>query len=43
MDLQSKFIEIKEKELERYRYKVSEEELQRMEHLTDRILKKIRM
>jgi glutamyl-tRNA reductase len=41
VDLQSKFIEIKEKELERYRYKVSEEELQRMEHLTDRILKKI--
>jgi glutamyl-tRNA reductase len=41
VDLQSKFIEIKEKELERYRYKVSEEELKRMEHLTDRILKKI--
>jgi glutamyl-tRNA reductase len=41
VDLQSKFIEIKEKELERYRYKVSEEELRRMEHLTDRILKKI--
>ena len=41
VDLQSKFIEIKEKELERYRYKVSEEELLRMEHLTDRILKKI--
>ena len=36
-----KFIEIKEKEIERYRYKVSEEELARMEHLTDRILKKI--
>jgi len=41
VDLQSKFIEIKEKELERYRYKVSEDELARMEHLTDRILKKI--
>lgn len=41
VDLQSKFIEIKEKELERYRYKVSPEELRRMEHLTDRILKKI--
>ncbi|ABB24285.1 glutamyl-tRNA reductase [Pelodictyon luteolum] len=41
VDLQSKFIEIKEKELERYRYKVSEEELRRMEHLTDRIMKKI--
>jgi len=41
VDLQSKFLEIKEKELERYRYKVSEEELRRMEHLTDRILKKI--
>ncbi len=41
VDLQSKFIEIKEKEIERYRYKVSEEELARMEHLTDRILKKI--
>ena len=41
VDLQSKFIEIKEKELERYRHKVSAEELKRMEHLTDRILKKI--
>ncbi|TCD48596.1 glutamyl-tRNA reductase [Chlorobium sp. N1] len=41
VDLQSKFIEIKEKELERYRHKVSEEELRRMEHLTDRIMKKI--
>ena len=41
VDLQSKFIEIKEKELERFRYKVSGEELKRMERLTDRILKKI--
>lgn len=41
VDLQSKFIEIKEKEIERYRHKVSEEELRRMEHLTDRIMKKI--
>ena len=41
VDLQSKFIEIKDIEIERYRYKVSEEELARMEHLTDRILKKI--
>lgn len=41
VDLQSKFIEIKEKELERFRYRVSEEELQRMEELTDRIMKKI--
>ena len=41
VDLQSKFLEIKEKELERFRYKVSEEELKRMERLTDRILKKI--
>jgi len=41
VDLQSKFIEIKEKELERFRYKVSDAELKRMERLTDRILKKI--
>lgn len=41
VDLQSKFIEIKEKELERYRHKVSDEELRRMERLSDRILKKI--
>lgn len=41
VDLQSKFIEIKDKELERYRNKVSDEELKRMEHLADRIMKKI--